>query len=132
MAASVAALFRMAGAGWVLAREGAFTLVDPEELPSGPRMAARIARALARRGVTEEARSERLTAALNRLGPSYIKLGQFLATRPDLVGREGADALGRLRDEIDPTIAAISTCLILVSVISLLLVQWLGKARTPG
>ncbi|MCB1496466.1 MAG: 2-polyprenylphenol 6-hydroxylase [Bauldia sp.] len=102
MAASVAALFRMAGAGWVLAREGAFTLVDPEELPSGPRMAARIARALARRGVTEEARSERLTAALNRLGPSYIKLGQFLATRPDLVGREGADALGRLRDEIDP------------------------------
>ncbi|MCP5152212.1 MAG: ABC transporter permease [Ectothiorhodospiraceae bacterium] len=37
-----------------------------------------------------------------------------------------------LRDQIDPTIAAISTCLILVSVISLLLVQWLGKARTPG
>ncbi len=102
MAASLAALFRMAGAGWVLAREGAFSLVDPEELPSGPRMVAKLARAIARRGVTDEARSERLTAALNRLGPSYVKLGQFLATRPDLVGREGADALGRLRDEIDP------------------------------
>ena len=28
----------------------------------------------------------RLTAALSALGPSYIKLGQFLATRPDIVG----------------------------------------------
>ena len=63
---------------------------------------SKLARAIARRGVTDEARSERLTAALNRLGPSYVKLGQFLATRPDLVGREGAEALGRLRDEIDP------------------------------
>lgn len=95
-------LFRLAGAGWVLAREGAFALVDPDTLPSGPRLAVKIARLIQRRGLNAERRSELLTAALNRLGPSYVKLGQFLATRPDLVGQDAADALGRLRDEIEP------------------------------
>ena len=102
MAGTIAALFRLAGAGFVLAREGAFGLIDPEELPSGPRAAARIARLFERRGVSAADRGERLTAALNRLGPSYVKLGQFLATRPDLIGQDGAEALGRLRDEIAP------------------------------
>ncbi len=102
MAGTLAAFLRLAGAGFVLAREGAFALVDPEDLPAGPRAAVRIARLLERRGITAVDRGERLTAALNRLGPSYVKLGQFLATRPDLVGQEGAGALGRLRDEIAP------------------------------
>ena len=102
MAGTLAALFRLAGAGYVLAREGAFALVDPDELPAGPRAAVRIARLFERRGITAADRGERLTAALNRLGPSYVKLGQFLATRPDLIGKDGADALGRLRDEIAP------------------------------
>jgi ubiquinone biosynthesis protein len=102
MAGTLAALFRLAGAGFVLAREGAFSLVDLEELPALPRFAFGIARVLERRGVAEEDRPERLTAALNRLGPSYVKLGQFLATRPDIVGQKAADTLGRLRDEIEP------------------------------
>ena len=102
MAGTLAALFRLAGAGYVLAREGAFALVDPDELPAGPRAAVRIARLFERRGISAADRGERLTAALNRLGPSYVKLGQFLATRPDLIGKDGADALGRLRDEIAP------------------------------
>ncbi len=102
MAGTVAALFRMVGAGWVLAREGAFSLVDPEGLPSGPRLAVKVARMIARHDASDEIRSERLTAALHRLGPSYVKLGQFLATRPDIVGQDAANALGRLRDEMEP------------------------------
>ena len=98
----IAALFRMAGAGWRLAREGAFSLVDTSELPNGPQMAVRIGRIIERRGLTDETRSERLTEALHDLGPSYVKLGQFLATRPDLVGKPMAAALGRLRDEVEP------------------------------
>jgi ubiquinone biosynthesis protein len=94
------ALFRLAGAGWVLAREGAFALVDPAPLPALPRAMIRIARRLERR--QSDDRAGRLTAALNRLGPSWVKLGQFLATRPDLVGAGMAGALGRLRDEIAP------------------------------
>ena len=45
------------------------------------------------RGLTPAERGRRVSDALNRLGPSYIKLGQFLATRPDIVGTDMADAL---------------------------------------
>jgi ubiquinone biosynthesis protein len=95
-------LLRLARAGLVLAREGAFGLVDPEPLPFLPRTAVKIGRRLERRGVAERDKAEHLTAALNRLGPSWVKLGQFLATRPDLVGGEIAAGLGQLRDRIAP------------------------------
>jgi ubiquinone biosynthesis protein len=44
----------------------------------------------------------RLTAALEELGPSYIKLGQFLATRPDIVGQARAAELRSLQDCMPP------------------------------
>ena len=54
------------------------------------------------RGLTPAERGRRMSDALNRLGPSYIKLGQFLATRPDIVGAEMADALSALKDDLPP------------------------------
>src|SRR5690242_17126790 len=44
----------------------------------------------------------RLGRALERLGPAYIKLGQMLATRPDIVGTEIAEALEHLQDRLPP------------------------------
>ena len=44
----------------------------------------------------------RLAKALERLGPAYIKLGQMLATRPDIVGAELAAALEHLQDRLPP------------------------------
>jgi ubiquinone biosynthesis protein len=44
----------------------------------------------------------KLSAALERLGPAYIKLGQMLATRPDIVGVEMARALEHLQDRLPP------------------------------
>ena len=102
MAGTIAALLRMAKAGFILAREGAFALVDTESLPPRPRAAIRLARLFEKRHIDDAGQPERLTATLNRLGPSYIKLGQFLATRPDIVGRKASETLGRLRDEIEP------------------------------
>jgi ubiquinone biosynthesis protein len=43
---------------------------------------------------------ERLAKALERLGPAYVKLGQFLATRPDIIGVTAAQDLGRLKDRL--------------------------------
>jgi len=43
-----------------------------------------------------------VAAALSSLGPSYIKLGQFLATRPDLVGPHRAFELKALQDRLPP------------------------------
>lgn len=45
---------------------------------------------------------ERLARALHALGPTFIKLGQALATRPDLVGVETAQALTTLQDRLPP------------------------------
>ncbi len=45
---------------------------------------------------------ERLARALKDLGPAYIKLGQTLATRPDLVGLEIAEDLTSLQDRLPP------------------------------
>ncbi|MFO7776585.1 MAG: AarF/ABC1/UbiB kinase family protein [Candidatus Hydrogenedentota bacterium] len=44
----------------------------------------------------------RLRAALTELGPSFVKVGQILSTRPDLVGHEICAALSYLQDKVDP------------------------------
>lgn len=44
----------------------------------------------------------RLAKALERLGPAYVKVGQFLATRPDMIGVTVAQELGRLKDRLPP------------------------------
>ncbi|MBC7769013.1 MAG: 2-polyprenylphenol 6-hydroxylase [Phycisphaerales bacterium] len=45
---------------------------------------------------------ERLAKALERLGPAYVKVGQFLATRPDMIGVTVAQEMGRLKDRLPP------------------------------
>lgn len=49
---------------------------------------------------------ERLAAALGALGPGFVKLGQALSTRADLVGEAVAADLSRLQDKLDPFPAA--------------------------
>ena len=77
-------LLRLAHAGLVIAREGVLALVDPAAVPPAQRLFLRLARTIERRNASSGA--VRLAIALTRLGPSYVKLGQFLATRPDVVG----------------------------------------------
>jgi len=98
----LAAYFRLAWAGYVLAREGAFSIVDPEALPPALTAGIGLARLIERRSVKRTGRVERLTRALNRLGPTYVKFGQTLATRPDIVGPEIADDLTALQDRMEP------------------------------
>lgn len=45
---------------------------------------------------------ERLAIALQELGPSFIKFGQMLSTRPDLAGEDIADDLSALQDDLPP------------------------------
>ena len=40
-------------------------------------------------------KAKRISAALTRLGPSYVKLGQFLATRADVIGPDLARDLAQ-------------------------------------
>jgi ubiquinone biosynthesis protein len=91
---------RLVRTGYVLAREGVFALVDTRALPLPERTFIATAR-LVERPTTKES-SGRLAAALTKLGPTYVKLGQFMATRPDVVGVPIARSLESLQDRMPP------------------------------
>ncbi len=93
-------LIRLSRAGFVFAREGVLSLVDTRPLPLPARTAVALGRLIERRGARSN--RSRLAAALTRLGPTYVKLGQFLATRPDVVGNEIAHDLESLQDKMAP------------------------------
>ncbi|HEX6308720.1 MAG TPA: AarF/UbiB family protein [Longimicrobiales bacterium] len=46
--------------------------------------------------------AEQLAGDLEKLGPTYIKLGQLLSTRADILPMAYMDALGRLQDRVEP------------------------------
>jgi predicted unusual protein kinase regulating ubiquinone biosynthesis (AarF/ABC1/UbiB family) len=48
-----------------------------------------------------KARAEAFAAALSRMGPTYVKFGQLLSTRPDIVPPEYINALEALQDNLD-------------------------------
>src|SRR5689334_16207689 len=99
---SVAATLRLMRAGFVLAREGAFSIVDTDAMPPAMRSGVRLARLFERGAVRRRGPQENLRSALDRLGPTYVKIGQTLATRPDIVGPEVAANLARLQDKMEP------------------------------
>ena len=45
---------------------------------------------------------ERLSESLESMGTTFIKLGQFLATRPDIIGEELSKKLENLQDRLPP------------------------------
>ena len=57
-------------------------------------------------------RGERLRQGLERLGPIFVKFGQVLSTRRDLVPLDVADELARLQDRVPPFPAAQSRALV--------------------
>jgi ubiquinone biosynthesis protein len=98
MLRDLASLARLARAAVVLARHDALLPREHQDrLPPAARLIGRLARLIARRG-GEERPGVRLAQALERLGPAYVKLGQFLATRGDIIGVALADDLATLKD----------------------------------
>lgn len=96
-------LLRLFAIGRCFARHDALFLLHESALtPRGARLALKLfGRAFGRRQPHLRP-GERLAAALGDLGPSFIKLGQVLSVRPDIVGPAVAEDLGRLRDRLPP------------------------------
>ena len=51
---------------------------------------------------TKRPRAERLRLALEKLGPIFVKFGQMLSTRRDLMPTDIADELAKLQDQVPP------------------------------
>jgi len=93
--------FRLARAGLTLVWHGVH--VVPEGVPAPlPARLLRRASGPFRRAEVGTGQASKLSKALTTLGPSYIKLGQFLATRRDVIGPALADDLARLQDRLPP------------------------------
>ncbi|MGY4396573.1 ubiquinone biosynthesis protein [Sphingomonas sp. UYAg733] len=98
MTAPAVHLWRLLKWGRILARHGALRGIERD--PNTPTPVRRMAR-IARFG----ARVPKVPAyadALQAIGPAAIKLGQTLATRPDIVGDEASNDLMRLQDALPP------------------------------
>jgi ubiquinone biosynthesis protein len=91
---------RFAHVGYVFAREGVISRVDSSFAPTQVKPFLWIASMIARKDTGDAA--DRLTRAIGRLGPSHVKFGQFLATRPDIVGMKLAKDLEKLQDSMPP------------------------------
>jgi len=91
-------LWRLLKWGRILARHGALRGIERD--PNTPAPVRRIVR-LARVGARVPA-VPRYADAFQAIGPAAIKLGQTLATRPDLVGEDAARDLLRLQDQLPP------------------------------
>ncbi len=73
--------------------------VDRERLPALPRAALALGPWRLHQA-PDMPRGERLRRALEELGPVFIKFGQMLSTRRDLLPEDIADELARLQDDV--------------------------------
>ena len=94
---------------WVMARYRLDCFVPRKQLPLPLRMALL---PLALFPLSSHPDAARLRMALERLGPIFIKFGQMLSTRRDLLDEALADELARLQDNVPPFAALAATGII--------------------
>lgn len=100
------ALRRLVKVGWTVSRYRLDTLLEGDagaDSPLPPRYRWLLKASPARLiPAGSESRGARLRMALEQLGPVFIKFGQLLSTRRDLLPRDIADELARLQDHVPP------------------------------
>lgn len=97
-------IWRLIRTGATLERTGAMNFVlDAFEAPKAVRVVAKaLAIPFKPLGYKGDPNLKPATRALTALGPAYIKFGQILSTRPDVVGDEMALQLRVLQDQLPP------------------------------
>jgi ubiquinone biosynthesis protein len=81
----IAMLLLRHGRGDLVSSSGLDDVLSPDELPPGDVEAA-----------------ESLAGELEAMGPTFVKLGQLLSSRVDLLPQAYTDALARLQDDVEP------------------------------
>jgi ubiquinone biosynthesis protein len=97
-------IWRLIRTGATMERTGAMRVVlDAMDAPRPIRIVARaLAWPFAWLGYKGDPDMPPATRALSALGPAYIKFGQVLSTRPDVVGADMAQQLRVLQDKLPP------------------------------
>ena len=85
-----------------LARHDALSAFEPVKAHAGIRIAIWLLGTPRVRGARSRRPGEKLSAAFQELGPAFVKLGQALSVRSDLVGEELASDLAQLQDRLPP------------------------------
>ncbi|MDF1692215.1 MAG: ubiquinone biosynthesis regulatory protein kinase UbiB [Zhongshania sp.] len=94
-------LRRLLAICWIICHYRLDTLIPAERLPLRARLLLRCGPwRLFPKG--EYSRGERLRLALEQLGPIFIKFGQILSTRRDLLADDVAMELAKLQDQVPP------------------------------
>lgn len=105
MAGALINTLRLARAGLVLAQHGVHFVPKGMTVPPPLKVALALTAPLRWLGTLfriGQPQEKRISSAIAALGPSYIKLGQFLATRADVIGPELAGDLSHLQDRLPP------------------------------
>lgn len=105
MANAFTNLWRLSRAGFVLAQHGVRFVPKGQPTPlalKAARLLTLPVQLLSWPFNARKPKETRISDALAALGPSYIKLGQFLATRADVIGPELASDLRNLQDRMPP------------------------------
>ena len=111
MASALLNTFRLAKAGVVFAQYGVRFVPKGMAVPPALRVVRALVAPIGWACVPfriNQPKAKRISAALTRLGPSYVKLGQFLATRADVIGPDLARDLSHLQDKQPPFSMAIA------------------------
>ncbi len=97
-------VWRLVRTGATMERTGAMRVaLDAMDAPVSLRIAARVLGwPFKWLGYKGDPAQPPVTRALTALGPAYIKFGQILSTRPDVVGDELAEQLQVLQDKLPP------------------------------
>ncbi|MEP5758552.1 MAG: 2-polyprenylphenol 6-hydroxylase [Litoreibacter sp.] len=97
-------IWRLVRTGATFERTGAMgVILDAIEAPAPLRIAARVLGwPFKWLGLKGDPEMPPVTRAITALGPAYIKFGQILSTRPDVVGEDLALQLRVLQDKLSP------------------------------
>ncbi len=109
MRAVLRSILRPLFIGWIVLRHGLDgLLLDSLRRPALTKLARVLTLGRRFRG----SRGQRLREALEQLGPIFVKFGQMLSTRRDLLPPDVADELARLQDDVPPFSSAESARLV--------------------
>ena len=97
-------LWRLARTGATFQRTGALAeALEAVDAPSGVRLAAKVLfTPIGPLGLKGDENLPPVVRALTALGPAYVKFGQILSTRPDVVGARLAGEMRVLQDRMPP------------------------------